>query len=70
MPVFFFFFFFFEFLVENNLSSTQSGFKRNDSCVDQLISVTDTIFSAFDANPPLEVRDVFLALLKSFGEVE
>ena len=73
----------FEFMIENNLlSSTQSGFKPNDSCVHQLISITHSIFSAFDGNPSLEVRDrkqpgnpslevrgVFLNLSKAFERV-
>ena len=38
----------FEYMVENNLlSSTQPGFKPNDSCNNQLISITHNIFSAF-----------------------
>ena len=50
----------FEFLIENNLlSSTQSGFKPSDSCVNQLISITHSICSAFDVNPSVEVRGVF-----------
>ena len=37
-----------EYIVENNfLSSTQPGFKPNDSCNNQLISITHNIFSAF-----------------------
>ena len=53
-------------MIENNLlSSTQSGFKPNDSCVHQLISITHSIFS----NPSLEVRGVFLNLSKAFERV-
>ena len=37
-------------------------------CVDQLFSITQSIFSAFDANSPLE-RDVFLDLSKVFDKV-
>ena len=60
----------FEFQIENNLlSSTQSGFKSNNPCVNQLISVTRSIFSAFDINPSLEVRGVFLDLSKAFDRV-
>ena len=48
-------------MIENNLvSSTQSGFKSNDSCVNQLISVNHSILSAFDASSSLEVCGVFL----------
>ena len=54
-------------MIESNLlNSTQSVFKTNDSCVNQLISITHSIFGAFDTNPPLEVRGVFLDLSKAF----
>ena len=33
------------------LSEKQSGFRPNDSCVYQLLSITHEIFSAFDTNP-------------------
>ena len=50
----------FEFVIENNrLSGIKSGFKPNDSCVNQLISITQC-FYALGANPSLEVRGVFL----------
>ena len=53
----------FEFMIENNtVNSTQSGFKPNDSFFNQLILINDGIFSAFDANPSLEVCGVFLEL--------
>ena len=43
------------FMIQNNLlNSCQSGFRPNDSCVNQLIPVT---------------RDVFLDLLKAFDNV-
>ena len=57
----------FEYMVENNLlSSTQPGFKPNDSCNNQLISITHNIFSAFYAKSLLEVFGVFLHLSKVF----
>ena len=60
----------FEFMIENKLlSSTQSSFNPNYSCVDQLLSITQSIFSASDANLPLEVCDVFLDLSKAFVKV-
>ena len=50
----------FEFMIENNLlSSTQSGFKPNDSCGNQLISIAHCIFGTFDANSSSEVCSVF-----------
>ena len=56
-------------MTENNLSSTQSGLKPNNSCVNQLILITRSIFSAFDATPSLEIRGVFLGLSKAFDKV-
>ena len=42
----------FEFIIKNNLlKSTKSGFKPNDSYVNQIVSITDSIFNPFDANP-------------------
>ena len=60
----------YEFLDENNLFNTnQSGFRPNESCIHQLIDITHNIFSAFDANPLLEVCGVFLDLSKAFDRV-
>ena len=48
----------FEFFIENKLiSSSQSGFKPGDSCINQLLSITHEIYSSFDEG--LEVRSVF-----------
>ena len=60
----------YEFLDESNLfSNNQLGFRRNGSCMHQLIDITHNIFSAFDADPSLEVRDVFFDLSKAFDRV-
>ena len=53
----------------NMLSVHQSGFRPGDSCVHQLISIVHEIYSAFDANPSLEVRGVFLDISKAFDRV-
>ena len=46
----------FNFMIQNNLlNSCQSSFRPNDSCINQLISITHNIYGAFDANPSLEV---------------
>ena len=37
------------------LNLCQSGFKKNDFCINQLVSMTHEIYSAFDCNPSLEV---------------
>ena len=59
----------FIYLNNNFLNSNQSGFRPGDSCVNQLISITHDIYKAFDANPSLEVRGVFLDLSKTFDKV-
>ena len=51
------------------LNPNQSGFRPGDSTIDQLISITHTIFKAFDCNPPLDVRSVYLDLSKAFDRV-
>ena len=54
---------------ENLLSINQSGFRANDSCINQLISITHEIYHAFNCNPSLEVRGIFLDLSKAFDKV-
>ena len=51
------------------LNSNQSGFRPGDSTVNQLISITHTIFKAFDCNPPLDIRSVYLDISKAFDRV-
>ena len=53
----------------NHFNNNQSGFRPRESCIHQLIAFTRNIFSAFDANLSLEVRDVFLDLSKVFDRV-
>ena len=53
----------------NMLSVHQSGFRPGDSCVHQLISIVHEIYNAFDANPSLKVRGVFLDISKAFDRV-
>ena len=47
------------------LNLCQSRFKKNDSCINQLVSITHKIYFAFDCNPSLEVRGVSLDLSKA-----
>ena len=56
-------------LQEELLNPNQSGFRPSDSCVNQLIAITHEIFEAFDCNPSLEVRSVFLDISKAFDKV-
>ena len=51
------------------LDPNQSGFHPGDSTVNQLLSITHTIFQAFDCNPPLDVRSVYLDISKAFDRV-
>ena len=51
------------------LNPNQSGFCPGDSTVNQLISIIHTIFKAFDCNPPLDVRSVYLDISKAFDRV-
>ena len=45
-------------------SKSQSGFRKGDSCVSQLLSITHEIFKGFDANPSLDTCGIFLTFLK------
>ena len=51
------------------LSVHQSGFCHSDACMHQLISIVHDIYNAFDSNPALEVRGVFLDISKTFDKV-
>ena len=51
------------------LTEKQSGFRPGDSCVSQLVAITHEIFKAFDGNPCLETRGVFLDMSKAFDKV-
>ncbi len=55
---------------DHNLFSTcQSGFRKGDSCISQLLSITHEIFKGLDANPSLDTRGVFLDISKAFDRV-
>ena len=53
---------------ERLLNPNQSGFRPSDSCINQLLAITHEIFEAFDCNPALEVRSVFLDISKAFDK--
>ena len=56
------------FLIEDNLiPANQSDFKPGDSCINQLLSITHEIYKSFDDR--IEVRGVFLDILKAFDKV-
>ena len=57
-----------KFFNENDLlSSNLSGFRPGDSCINQLLSITHEIYQSLDND--LEVRGVFLDILKAFDNV-
>ena len=55
------------FIVNELISSNQSGFKPGDSCINQLLSITHEIYKSF--NDGYEVRGVFLDISKAFDKV-
>ena len=58
----------YEYFIENELiSSSQSGFKSGDSCINQLLSITHDIYQSFDNG--FEVRGVFLDTSMTFDKV-
>ena len=57
-------------LCENELlTPNQSGFRPGDSQINQLLSITHKIYSAFEEVPSKETRSVFLDLSKAFDRV-
>ena len=54
---------------ENLLNINQSGFRANGSCINQLISTTQKIYRAFNCNPSLKFRGIFLHLSKAFDKL-
>ena len=60
----------FNYFLSNKLfTPSQSGFLPGDSCIAQLLSIFHEIQSAFDENPTVDVRGVFLDISKAFGKV-
>ena len=58
----------FEFFIVNELiSSNQSGFKTGDSCINQLFSITHEIYKSFVDG--YEIRGLFLDISKTFDKV-
>ena len=51
------------------LNPNQSALRPGDLAVNQLLAITHTIFKAFDCNPPLDVRTVYLDISKAFDRV-
>ena len=55
------------FLANNLLAPNQSGFKPDDSCINQLLSISHEIYSSFDDR--FEVRSGFLDTSKALDKV-
>ena len=56
--------------MEDRLSNpNQPGFRPSDSCINQPLAITHEIFEAFDCNPALEVRSVFLDISEAFDKL-
>ena len=51
------------------LSKSQSGFRKGNSCISQLLAITHEIYSNVDAVPSLEARGLFLDISKAFDRV-
>ena len=57
------------FLSNKLFTPSQSGFLPGDSCIAQLLSIIHEIQTAFDENPTVDVRGVFLDISKAFDKV-
>ena len=60
----------FNYFQSNRLfTPSQSGYVPGDSSIAQLLSIIHEIQTAFDTNPAVDVRGVFLVISKEFDEV-
>ena len=60
----------YNYLATNNLiTKNQSGFRPGDSVTNQLIFLVHQIYSSFDRPENLDVRSVYLDMLKAFDKV-
>ena len=60
----------YEYLCKNQLLTlSQSGFRPGDSTVNQLLSITHKMYSAFEEFPSRETRAIFLDISKAFDKV-
>ena len=57
------------FLSNKLFTPSQSGFLPGDSSIAQLLSIIHEIQTAFDNNPTVDVRGVFLDISKAFDKV-
>ena len=60
----------FNYFRQNNLfTECQSGFFPGESCVAQLLSITDEIYQSFDCSPTRDIKGVFLDMSKAFDKI-
>ena len=60
----------FSYILHNKVFTlSQSGFLPGDSCIAQLLSIIHEIQSAFDDNPTVDVRGIFLDISEAFDKV-
>ena len=60
----------YNYFVQNKLfTECQSGVMPSDSCASQLLSIIHKIYRSFDYNPSVDIRGVFLHILRAFDEV-
>ena len=60
----------FNYFLSNKLfTPSQSGFLPGDSCIAKLLLIIHEIQTAFDENPTVDVRGVFLDISKAFDKV-
>ena len=58
--------FIFNYFISSKLfTPSQSGFSPGDSCIAQLLSIIHEIQTAFDGNPSVDVRGIFLDISKA-----
>ena len=58
----------YQYISKNNLlSPNQSGFRTEDSCINQLLQVVHNIYHSLDEG--FETKVIFLDILKDFGKV-
>ena len=60
----------FNYFIQNKLfNDCQSGFVPGDLCAAQLLSITHEIYKNLDCNPPCDIRETFLGILKAFDNI-
>ena len=53
----------------NLLNPNKSGFRPDDSAINHLLSIINSMFQAFDCNLTLDARSVYLDISKAFDRI-